>query len=456
MRYTSRWSLRGVIRCFLPVFLFWFAVAGEKEVAGTRAAGESAGTRAAGEIALPKPLIQMDGDAFLEAGLTGKGVKIGIIDVGFFLANTDSSLSRYFGAGGRSPVTKDYIYPDGQQLYVKHSDIDWHGAQVWSLIGGDVPGHIRYGLATDAQYFLARTDDGTKEYAAEQENLSQALAWLRSQGVRLVNISLGYAYGFDNPAENYIPGNMDGHTAIASKAAEEAAVRYNMILVVAAGNDGDNVWKILSAPADAKDVITVGATDEEKDKKDFSSEGPDFLPYLKPDISCMNFTGGTSFSAPAITGIVACMLQKDPHLSTARIKDILERSGHLYPYGNNYEGYGVPDAMRILQQMDHPDRFGEKASRLMSKSDSVTIRLSREETALTLFHKKDKWVVLRQDTVNSAEGVVVTIRRPAPCKISHLVVDDKIAAKYHTVDTMETVARTTVVTNKRVVEIVWP
>jgi hypothetical protein len=203
-------------------------------------------------------------------------------------------------------------------------------------------------------------------------------------------------------------------------------------------------------------VITVGATDEKKDKKEFSSEGPDFLPYLKPDISCINYTGGTSFSAPAITGIVACMLQKDPHLSNARIKEILRRSGHLYPYGNNFEGYGVPDAAGILQLMDHPDLAPDSASRLMPKNDTVQIDLSSEEKVLTLFHKRDKWIVLRQDKQDSTGGKVVTIQRPAPCKRSHLVVDDKIQSKYHLEAKTETVARTTVVTNKRVVEILWP
>lgn len=406
------------------------------------------------EIKLPKPLAQMNGGVFLRAGLTGKGVKIGIIDVGFLKADTDSSLCRFFQTGG-TPLLRDYIYSDAKQLFLKHSDIDWHGTQVWSLIGGVFPGRSRFGLASDGEYYLARTDDGTKEYKDEQEYLKQALMWLGSKGVRLVNISLGYAYGFDNPADNYVPGNMNGKTALASIAAQEAISRYNMIIVVAAGNDGDNDWKILSAPADAKDVITVGSTDAKKNKKGFSSEGPDFLSYLKPDISCMNYTGGTSFSAPAITGIVACMLQKDPHLTNARIKEILQRSGHLYPYGNNYEGFGVPDANMILELMDHPDRTAGRDSLLNTKNNTINIELTNEEIAFTLFHKKDKWIVLRQDKLDST-GNVVTIERPAPCKRSSLVVDDKLQSKYHVESKNEAVARTTFVTNKRVVEIVWP
>ncbi|MBN9381671.1 MAG: S8 family serine peptidase [Chitinophagaceae bacterium] len=445
MRYTD---LSLVTRRCLTALLVWFAFTNQMPIA--------AGQSVSDEIILPVSLTQMNAGTFLRAGLTGKGVKVGIIDAGFYKADSNASLSRFFPPEGLSLSTKDYIYPDGKQLFLSHSDLDWHGTQVWSLIGGIVPGQNRYGLATDAEYFLARTDDGTKEYAGEQEYLRQALAWLRSKGVRLVNISLGYAYGFDNPAENYIPANMNGRTALASTAVEEAISKYNMIIVVAAGNDGDNDWKILSAPADAKDVITVGATDEKKEKKEFSSEGPDFLPYLKPDLSCMNYTGGTSFSAPAITGMVACMLQKDPHLSNARIKEILKRSGHLYPYGNNFEGYGVPDAARILQLMDHPGSRSGRTSRLISKSDTLNISLSDEERALTLFHKKDKWVVLRQDKLDTTGTKRVTIQRPAPCKRSHLVVDDKMQSKYHLETTTETVARTTFVTNKRVVEIIWP
>lgn len=399
-------------------------------------------------------LVQVNGTAFVKAGLSGKNVKIGIIDAGFYNADADSTLHMFFSTG-RAPYARDYIYPGDARLYAKNSDMDWHGTQVWSLIGGSDPTGLKYGLATDASFFLARTDDGGKEYSGEQDNFRKALSWLKSQKVRLVSTSLGYNYGFDNPSENYVPDDMNGNTTIISRAAEEAILEDSMIIVASAGNEGDNAWKILSAPADAKDVIAVGATDENRNKRELSSEGPDFLTYLKPNISCYNYKGGTSFSAPVITGMIACMLQKDPRLTSASIMSLLEKSGHLYPYGNNYEGYGVPDAARILQLMDDPNHDFKKGRKIIATDNTVSIPLDKSENELTLFHKKDDWVVLEQKKI-SALGNPFVLTRPGEIVRSKLIVDDKTHEKYHIVDKMEKVMRTTVVSGDRVYEIIWP
>jgi len=401
------------------------------------------------------PALQyVNGAAFIRAGLTGKNVKVGVVDVGFEGADKNPRLQNFFTAR-KLAATKDFIHPNEQVLFSKQTDMDWHGTYVWSYIGGKDAAGKRYGLATDAVFYLARTDDGAKEYQKEQEYFRDAVEWLHTQGVRVVNVSLGYAYDFDNPAENYVPENMNGQTAIVTKAAREAAARYNMILVIAAGNDGDNPWKIISAPADADNVIAVGATDMNRSKKTFSAEGPDFLPYLKPNISCLNDTGGTSFSAPVISGVVACMLQQQPNITARQVVRIIERSGHLYPYGNNYEGYGVPDAARILQLMKDSTHDFKTARQIKASGNELQLPSDGTGKDWVLFHKKDNWIVLEQQQLKQ-DGGQITIKRPAPLTRTKLVVDDKIKAAFHTTDTQEAVKRTTVATSQNVIEIVWP
>jgi hypothetical protein len=69
---------------------------------------------------------------------------------------------------------------------------------------------------------------------------------------------------------------------------------------------------------------------------------------VKPDVSVYSLTG-TSFAAPALTGVVACLVQQNPNLKPAQMQQILWRSSGLYPYPNNYLGYGVPDMSMALE-----------------------------------------------------------------------------------------------------------
>ena len=52
---------------------------------------------------------------------------------------------------------------------------------------------------------------------------------------------------------------------------------------------------------------------------------------------------GTSFSAPILCGLVACLWQALPHLTATEIMDLIRRSGNNYATPDNIYGYGVPD-----------------------------------------------------------------------------------------------------------------
>jgi len=345
-------------------------------------------------------LEQINGTSFLEEDLTGKDVKIGIIDGGFLGANEEPALEHFFG-GSKVKATRDFVDVENKEFYDNvASMIDWHGTTVWTMIGGkDNEDMIQYGLASDASYYLARTDHGKKEFRGEEDYWIQAMEWMDSLGVRLINTSLGYSTDFDNPEEDYSIAQIDGKTTKITRAAQIAAREKGLMIVVSAGNDGDNLnWQILSAPADAKDVFTVGATEYDVWQKiNYSAIGPDFVDYIKPDIVCYSALG-TSFSTPVITGIAAGMMQAAPKLTNFEIMEIIEKAGHLYPFGNNYLGYGVPDLDRILKLMEDPEADLGNAELISTTENSVKLKKNTFDTNyIVIFHKKNEKDVVYQE-----------------------------------------------------------
>ncbi len=381
---------------------------------------------------------QIQADAFARAGLTGRIVAIGVIDAGFFAADSTGPLKHIFARDGVKAV-RDYVNPQkthGQLFRTLETMSDVHGTEVLAAIAGlDPTENVQYGLGTDAQFYLARTDAGNREFRGEEDNWVQAIEWMDSLGVRLINTSLGYARGFSNPKENYEPAQMDGHTSLISQAAQIAADKKGMLVIVSAGNEGeDKAWRIISTPADAQGVLAVGATNARFwNRIGYSSIGPEALPYLKPNVSCFSLYG-TSLSAPVITGFAACLMQANPNLTNRQLIEVIEKSSHLYPYGNNFVGYGVPQASRALALLKQ-DRPGEPAlpetARLIKATGkTLVLPLTTNDPAVSLFHKKDATHVLHQETARVNDGKI-TLRRQA---------DE---------------ARTTVDLKTAVIEIVW-
>lgn len=393
----------------------------------------------------------IDGAAFVERQLDGTGVKVGVIDIGFTNADKHVALREIFDRHNIG-ATKDFVSSERKEFYEPLSEQDEHGTNTLKYLGGR-DSLLQYGLATNATFYLARTDDALSESRQEEENFLKALEWLHENGVRLVNVSLGYGFGFDRPEENYFPDDMNGVTSQVSKAATRFITEHNMIIVVSAGNNGDNPWQVINTPADAKDVITVGVTDKMKMKAAVSSKGSEKTVFLKPDIVCFNTELTTSSAAPVITGMIACLLQDRPNMSTAEVKDIIQRSGHLFPFGNNYLGYGVPSASKIVKWNDGETKSVNAVAEKLTARDSVSIQWSGTGNVV-LYHKKDQWNVLQEEKLSLPEGVL-TVRRPQSIMHSELVIDDKKNFAFHIKDKPMAVVATTVVMNNKVVEISW-
>jgi subtilisin family serine protease len=315
---------------------------------------------------------------------------------------------------------RDFVDPSVTSLFnPRRPGVDDHGMYVLQMLGGsNKKENIQYGMATGASFYLARTDDATMESRQEEDYWISALEWMDSLGVRLVNSSLGYSHYFDKAEENYKVTDMNGSTSLVAKAAQLAVDKKGMIIVSSIGNEGkDSTWQVLTTPSDAAGVISVGAADIDYwFKPSFSSIGPSFLSYLKPNIACPT-ADGTSFSAPFITGLIACMLERNPNLTNKQVKDIIEKSGHLYPYGNNFIGYGLPDANRVLKLLENPGVNFNRAEEILATGDSIVLYLDkyREKPGeiLTFFFKKDKYTVNLQ-AISEDNRFVLRRRKNTP------------------------------------------
>ena len=369
---------------------------------------------------------------FLAAGLNGKAVNIGVIDAGFFGANDTQTLKHLFDRKQILGV-KDYVNPNKKDYFgERESASDFHGTEVLNAITGrNYKENFQIGLATNANFYLARTDSGNKEFRGEEDNWLAAMEWMDSLGVRVINTSLGYAKGFSNPKESYTPEQMDGKTSVIARAAKMAVDEKGIVLVVSAGNEGDdNTWRIISTPADVDGVIAIGATNELGLKMGYSSIGPEFLTYMKPNVSCFSLFG-TSLAAPVITGFVACMMQAYPKLTNKEIRDILEKSANLYPYGNNFIGYGIPSAKKalILAAKKPLTDLQTKIIEVVENEKQVEIPISVGET-IVIFNKKNAVHVISQESMKAKYNFIILKRNLS-------------------------VKQTTVMTPEEVVEVIW-
>ncbi|MFO7370031.1 MAG: S8 family serine peptidase [Bacteroidales bacterium] len=290
-------------------------------------------------------------------GYTGKGITIAVLDAGFSEVDRLPVFSN-IREDGRILGTRSYVLP-GESVF-GHST---HGMSVLSVIGGWQPGEL-VGAAPDAYFYLLRTEDASSEFIIEEDNWIAAAEFADSAGADIINTSLGYSL-FDNQDQNHLYSDMDGNTTRISRAADIAASK-GMLVVVSAGNEGNSAWKYITAPGDADSVLTVGAVDPYLDVAEFSSRGPSSDNQVKPEVMAIGKGiyvarpdetirpgNGTSYSAPLITGLAACLWQANREASAMEIRQAICESADRYNQPDDEFGFGIPDfnLANILLQM---------------------------------------------------------------------------------------------------------
>jgi len=96
---------------------------------------------------------QINPSAFEDEKLTAKGVKIGVIDAGFYLAN-DSELLKNIFSENRIKFFRDFVSPKKEKFFEEsETSQDEHGTNVMEMIAGEIKGESKTGFATDAEFY---------------------------------------------------------------------------------------------------------------------------------------------------------------------------------------------------------------------------------------------------------------------------------------------------------------
>ncbi|MHA2396744.1 MAG: S8 family peptidase [Candidatus Thorarchaeota archaeon] len=131
--------------------------------------------------------------------------------------------------------------------------------------------------------------------------LAASIYWAVEQNCSVITMSLGSSPVLGDPLDEAI----------------EWAFAQGAIVVSSAGNEGDSglAGNSISSPSVFEKCISVAALYEDDIPAEFSSTGPTFERYMKPDISAAGWVTysssryyGTSFAAPRIAGAAAHLI----------------------------------------------------------------------------------------------------------------------------------------------------
>jgi subtilisin family serine protease len=282
-------------------------------------------------------------------GLRGDGVRIGDISTG-----VDASHRLLKGRVTAYALTDNSgkLVPGAQPEDMDEGGFGTHTAGV--LVGSDDKTWI--GMAPNAELYVAQALEGGEVF----QRILASLDWMLQHKVNVVNLSLGLR-GYSPLFESAIAALRDA----------------DVICVASVGNEGPGTSR---SPGNYRNVISVGAIDEQDRVADFSGSQafdgtePFSVPSLvAPGVNIMSAArksgvvsrDGTSEAAPHVAGLAALLRQAAPQASAAAIRDaIFESCKKPVSQVTERVGRGVPDGVEAVRILAHR---GQIDSRFLTK-----------------------------------------------------------------------------------------
>ncbi|MEU8283804.1 S8 family serine peptidase [Micromonospora sp. NPDC048905] len=250
-----------------------------------------------------------------QAGYTGRGVTVAVLDSGYDTDHPDLA--------GRVSAAQDFTGTGSVE------DRFGHGTHVAATVGGSGAAGRHRGVAPDAKLAVGKVLDDSGD--GSEEWILAGMEWAATKaGAKVVNLSLG-------------GGPSDGTDPV-SQAVDRLSAEHGTLFVAAAGNRG--AYAPVSAPASADAALAVSSVDPADRISEFSSRGPrvgDGAP--KPELAApgeailaARATGaypgiaghpdhvplsGTSMAAPHVAGAAAILAQRHPEWTGAQLKAAL-------------------------------------------------------------------------------------------------------------------------------------
>jgi len=358
----------------------------------------------------------LNGDVMHQNSFRGQGIVIAQLDAGFYKVPVNPAFDS-LRANNQILGYKDFV-KDGYGIFSDHTD--QHGMWVLSIMAGIIPGHL-IGSAPKASFWLLKTEELHLEYEIEEYNWVSGAEFADSVGADIITSSLGYTF-FDSTYLDHNCGEMNGHTTVCSRGANFAFSK-GLVVIVSAGNDGNNSsWNCVSTPADADFAIACAAVDENGVRGSFSSLGVDTSGRVKPNVASMGVMtvhadsngtmsrgSGTSFSAPLIAGMTACLMQAKPGYPNTFYKTAIQRACNHYSSPDSLTGFGIPDYVKAMNIMATTDICKSYDLSIFPNpvTDRFYIRFTSGQTGtalVTLINSLGQVSMLREIMVKAGEN----------------------------------------------------
>jgi len=294
--------------------------------------------------------------------LTGKGVKVCVVDTGIELDHPD--LEGYELKG----------WTDVVQGKTNPYDDNGHGTNMAGILIAD--GWLE-GIAPDVDLYVAKVMQ--ENGSGYEEDVAAGIDWCINMNTNIISLSLG-------GAPDFLPFLNSGGRTIEDAVAD--ATTRGIFVVAAAGNDGgEEDDGDVASPGGERRVICVGGVTESGEpwaKSSIGNNGGSLFPFQLPrndpdkkpevvapakEVPVLNTKGtwssssGTSAATVFVTGAIALLLEQNPALASNgtssdvstidQVKDWLmqtvspqdSQTGHDDKYG-----YGLLDIQALLDK----------------------------------------------------------------------------------------------------------
>ena len=282
-------------------------------------------------------------DTVWDFGYTGEGITIAIIDTGIDPLHVGLNDFDDDSTTADPKVIAFYDALDGSgddgSGETEPYDDQGHGSHCAGISSGTgsigdkpVSGETPYrGVAPGSSLVGVKVLDsgGSGSFSEVMKGMEWTIDNQQKYNIRAASMSLGGVWLVELTQEQE-----ERITQLANE-----MVAAGISLMIAAGNSGGN--GTIGTPGAAKDVITVGSTEDSKELAVYSSKGPTHEGQIKPNVAAIGSAvmsveansgngyasySGTSMATPMVAGMAALLLQANPDLQPLMVRSILEYS----------------------------------------------------------------------------------------------------------------------------------
>lgn len=272
------------------------------------------------------------------------------------VALLDSGIDYQEGLNVKERVN---LIEDDNEFSPMFEDSSNHGTSIASLIVSN-NGKVK-GINKNVELYSARILDENKQ--APISRVVEGIYWAIDKKVNIISISFG----------------TNQYSEALKQAIDEANAK-GILVIAAAGNQGENGTDNVEYPAAFENVVAVGSVDSKAEVSGFSSTGKE-VDVVAPGEAVRAtgafgetmVTSGTSMAVPHVVGAASLLWQKDTSKSKDFIKNLLEESARNLGDKESY-GNGLIDYEYAEKQYTKAEEQYEQGQDIELKDNTKTIK----------------------------------------------------------------------------------